>query len=369
MTQDIDHLDSVVIGGGAIGLAIGRALALSGREVAVLEGQDQIGAETSSRNSEVIHAGIYYPTNSLKARLCVRGRTLLYDYCKERGVTAYNIGKLIVSTVSSQEGELDVLKRRAEANGVDNLELWSAAKARKDQPDLACTAALFSPSSGVMDSHGLMLALLGDIENAGGFLSLSTRVTAIARHQRGFLLTMEEGYALTCGLLVNAAGHAASALSAAIEGLRSESVPRTWLAKGNYFRLAGRAPFSRLIYPVPEPGGLGVHITLDLGGQARFGPDVEWVEDFDYEVDPSRCDGFYEAIRRYWPALPDGALLPDYAGIRPKLVGPGEPAADFVISGQADHGLPGLVCLYGIESPGLTSALAIAEEVIGRLEA
>ncbi len=366
--MDIDHLDSVVIGGGAIGLAIGRALALGGREVAVLESQDAIGSETSSRNSEVIHAGIYYPTNSLKARLCVRGRKLLYSYCEERGVTACNIGKLIVSTNVAQEGELDTLKRRAEANGVDNLELWSAAKARRDQPDLACTAALYSPSSGVLDSHGFMLALLGDIENAGGFLSLSTKVAGIARHERGYLLTTEEGYALTCGLLVNAAGHAASALTATIEGVRRQSVPRTWLAKGNYFRLAGKAPFTRLIYPVPEPGGLGVHITLDLGGQARFGPDVEWVEDFDYQVDPGRCEGFYAAIRHYWPALPDDSLLPDYAGIRPKLVGPGEPAADFVISDQADHSLPGLVCLYGIESPGLTSALAIAEEVVQRLQ-
>lgn len=363
-----DHLDSVVIGGGAIGLAIGRALALSGREVAVLESQDAIGSQTSSRNSEVIHAGIYYPTNSLKARLCVRGRELLYDFCEQRGVTAWKLGKLIVATDPAQEGELDALKRRAEANGVGDLELWGGAKARNDQPALACTAALFSPSSGVMDSHGFMLALLGDIENAGGFLSLSTEVAAIARHERGYLLTMDDGYTLTCGLLVNAAGHAAPALTAGIEGVRGESIPRTWLAKGNYFRLSGKAPFTRLIYPVPEPGGLGVHITLDLGGQARFGPDVEWVEDFDYEVDPGRCAGFYAAIRNYWPALPDDSLVPDYAGIRPKIVGPGEPAGDFLFSDRADHGLPGLVALYGIESPGLTSALAIAEQVLERLE-
>ncbi len=365
--MEIDHLDSIVIGAGVVGLAIGRALALAGREVAVLERQALIGSETSSRNSEVIHAGIYYPANSLKARACVRGRELLYDYCESRGVTCWNSGKLIVATDPSQVTELEALKGRAAANGVDDLVLWEAKKAREDQPALACSAALYSPSSGVLDSHGFMLALQGDLENAGGFLSLSTEILSISRHERGFLLTMAEDYRLTCRILVNAAGHWAPGLVQGLAGVRAESIPRPRLAKGNYFRLAGKAPFSRLIYPVPEPGGLGVHITLDLGGQARFGPDVEWVEDFDYTVDPGRCDGFYEAIRRYWPELPDDALLPDYAGIRPKIVGPGEAAGDFVISDEADHGLPGLVSLYGIESPGLTAALALAEEVTARL--
>ncbi len=368
--MNIDHLDSIVIGGGVVGLAIARALALAGREVAILEQHEATGSETSSRNSEVIHAGIYYPTNSLKARLCVRGRELLYDYCKSHGVTAWNLGKLIVATDPAQLADLEALQRRAEANGVSNLALWEAAEAKRDQPALSCSAALSSPSSGVLDSHGFMLALLGDAENAGAVLSPATEVVTINRHERGFLVSTagDPPYRLTCRQLVNAAGHAAPTLARGIADLRQDSVPKTWLTKGNYFRLAGKAPFSRLIYPVPEPGGLGVHITLDLGGQARFGPDVEWVEDFDYRIDPGRCAGFYEAIRRYWPDLPDESLLPDYAGIRPKIVGPGQPAGDFVISDAASHGLSGLVNLYGIESPGLTSALALAEEVLERLE-
>ncbi len=368
--MEIDHLDSLVIGGGVVGLAIARALALAGREVAVLERNDAIGSETSARNSEVIHAGIYYPSGSLKARLCVRGKELLYDYCRDRGVTARNIGKLIVACDAGQVPELEALDSRARENGVTDLEFWEAGKAKGDQPDLACVAALFSPSSGVLDSHGFMLALLGDTENAGGFLSLSTEIASIRRHERGFLVTTagDPPYRMTCRLLVNAAGLSAPALARRIEDIRPESVPRAWLTKGNYFRLAGRAPFTRLVYPVPEPGGLGVHITLDLGGQARFGPDVEWVDEIDYRVDPARCAGFYEAIRRYWPGLPDNSLEPDYAGIRPKVVGPGQPAGDFLISDETSHGLPGLVSLYGIESPGLTSALALAEEVVARLE-
>ncbi len=368
--MDIDHLDSVVIGGGVVGLAIARGLAEGGCEVAILERQDAIGSETSSRNSEVIHAGIYYPSGSLKAQTCVRGRELLYDYCRARGITARKMGKLIVATDAAQIANLEALDRQARANGVEDLEFWEAAKAMADQQALSCVAALFSPSSGVLDSHTFMLSLLGDVENAGGFISLSTDVAAIERHERGFLITTagEEPYRLTCRQLVNAAGHASTALARTIDGIRPESVPKSWLTKGNYFKLAGKAPFSRLIYPVPEPGGLGVHITLDLGGQARFGPDVEWVEDFDYRVDPTRALGFYAAVRRYWPGLPDDSLLPDYAGIRPKIVGPGEPAGDFVISDAADHGLPGLVCLYGIESPGLTASLALAEAVLSRLE-
>ncbi|MEO1191924.1 MAG: NAD(P)/FAD-dependent oxidoreductase [Pseudomonadota bacterium] len=371
--MEVDAVDCLVIGAGVVGLATARALALAGREVVVLERQDAIGTETSARNSEVIHAGIYYPAGSLKARLCLRGRHLLYDYCQARGIAAKAIGKLIVATAVEQEAALANLKVRAEANGVTNLRWLTAAEALADQPDLYCTAALLSPSSGILDSHAFMLSLQGEAEEAGGCLAPVSPVTAIVAEDQGFLITTGGGdtgaepYHLRCRLLINAAGHDAPRLAAGIAGLPQETVPQAWLAKGSYFRLACRAPFTRLVYPVPEPGGLGVHITLDLGGQARFGPDVEWVEAPDYEVDPSRADSFYAAIRRYWPALPDGALLPDYAGIRPKIVGPGQPAGDFVISGPAEHGLPGLVNLYGIESPGLTASLAIAEEVAARL--
>jgi len=364
-----DSVDCVVIGAGVVGLAVARALALAGREVVILERHDAIGSETSSRNSEVVHAGIYYAPNSLKARLCVRGRRLLYDYCLERGIAAPPIGKFIVATQDDQIPELERLQARAQANGVEDLRLIEGAEAMADQPGLACVAALHSPVSGIVDSHALMLSLLGDAENAGAILSVQTAVAAIAPRRDGFLVTTagEQPFHLACRSLVNAAGHGAAALARSIPELAPEALPQTWLAKGNYFRFAGRAPFTRLIYPVPEPGGLGVHITLDLGGQARFGPDVEWIEAPDFSVDPARADGFYAAIRRYWPDLPDGSLVPDYAGIRPKLSGPGQPAADFLVSDEAHHGLPGLVSLFGIESPGLTCALALAEEVIDRL--
>ncbi|MBC6404362.1 MAG: NAD(P)/FAD-dependent oxidoreductase [Rhodospirillales bacterium] len=364
-----DRVEAVVVGAGAVGLAVARALAQAGREVAILEAQDAIGTGTSARNSEVIHAGIYYRPNSLKARLCVRGKALLYDFCRGRDVTARRIGKLIVATQTEQIAELEHLQARALANGVADLRLLSAAEAKRDQPALACEAALLSPSSGLLDSHGFMLALLGDAEDAGAFLALMTGVTAIEKTASGFEVVTagDPPYRLGCRLLVNAAGHGAPALARRIEALPATRVPKAWLAKGNYFRLIGPAPFTRLVYPLPEPGGLGLHITLDLGGQARFGPDVEWVEKSDYSVDPERCRGFYRAIRRYWPDLPDASLEPDYAGLRPKIVGPGMSAGDFIISDVADHGLPGLVNLFGIESPGLTAALAIAEEVAERL--
>ncbi len=367
--MDHDHVECLVIGAGVVGLAVARALARQGREVVVLERNEAIGMETSSRNSEVVHAGIYYPTNSLKARLCLRGRELLYDYCKARNLTARAIGKLIVATDDTQIADLGRLKARAEANGVDNLRMLEAGEAIADQPGLSCTAALFSPSSGIMDSHGFMLSLQGEAEDAGAALALLTEVVGIERHDGGYLITTagDPPYRVTCDLLVNAAGHGAPGLARGIPGVSAASVPEGRLAKGNYFRLTGRAPFTRLIYPMPGREGLGVHISVDLGGQARFGPDVEWVDAFDYSVDPTRAESFYAAIRRYWPALPDGALQADYAGIRPKIVGPGEAAADFVISDQAQHGLPGLINLFGIESPGLTSSLALAEEVALRL--
>lgn len=365
----VDRVDCLVIGAGVVGLAVVRALAGAGREVILLERHDAIGSETSSRNSEVVHAGIYYPANSLKARLCVRGKQLLYDYCRERAIAAPAIGKLIVATDESQLAALGRLQAGAAANGVTDLRRVDGAEAAAEQPGLRCVAALLSPSSGIVDSHALMLSLLGEAEAEGALLSLQTEVTAIEAGPEGFLVTTagDPPYRLACRSLVNAAGHGAPALARTIAGLPAGSVPQAWLAKGSYFRLASRAPFSRLIYPLPEPGGLGVHVTLDLGRQARFGPDVEWIETPDFTVDPARAARFYGAVRRYWPDLPDEALVPDYAGIRPKINGPGEASADFRISDEAEHGLPGLVSLFGIESPGLTSCLALAEEVAARL--
>ncbi|MEY4415552.1 MAG: hypothetical protein RIQ53_2845 [Pseudomonadota bacterium] len=371
--EAIDHIDCVVIGAGVVGLAVARALQLSGRDTLVLEREDAIGTITSARNSEVIHAGIYYPAGSLKARLCVRGRALLYAYAAERGLPHRRCGKLIVATDAGQDAELDRIRAAALANGVDDLRRLTAAEAGAREPQLRCTAALESPSTGIIDSHALMLSLQGDLERAGGAVCLRSPVLAGRRSADGWLLEVggAQPTRIACGLLVNSAGldapPLAAALCAGIEGLPADALPRARLAKGNYYALAGRAPFSRLVYPVPEPGGLGVHLTLDLGGQARFGPDVEWIDQADYTVDPGRAEGFYAAIRRYWPALPDGTLQPAYAGIRPKISGPGEPAADFRIDGPAQHGVPGLVQLFGIESPGLTASLAIADEVLARI--
>lgn len=369
----IEHIDCVVIGAGVVGLAVARALQLSGRDTLVLEREDAIGTITSARNSEVVHAGLYYPAGSLKARLCVRGRALLYAYAAERGLPHRRCGKFIVATDAAQEAALAHIRAAAAANGVDDLRPLSAAEARAREPQLRCTAALESPSTGIVDSHALMLSLQGDLERAGGAVCLRSPVLAGGRLPQGWLLEVggAQPTRIVCGLLVNCAGLDAPALAATlcagIEGLPADALPRARLAKGSYYALAGRAPFSRLVYPVPEPGGLGVHLTLDLGGQARFGPDVEWIERPDYTVDPARAAGFYAAIRRYWPALPDGALQPAYAGIRPKISGPGEPAADFRIDGPAQHGVPGLVQLFGIESPGLTASLAIADEVLARI--
>jgi L-2-hydroxyglutarate oxidase LhgO len=360
----MDEIDCAVIGGGVVGLAVGRALALAGREVLVLESEGAIGTGTSSRNSEVIHAGIYYPHGSLKAKLCVEGKQLLYAYAAERGVPHRRCGKFIVATSPEQAGQLEVIRAKAAANGVDDLELLTAQQAIALEPQLHCVAALNSPSTGIVDSHALMLSLLGDLENVGGMLALKSPITRAECGDGAIVLIAEDGTALRCRSVVNAAGLGAPALARRFEGLPASSVPTEYFAKGNYFTLSGRAPFGRLVYPVPEPGGLGVHLTIDLGDQAKFGPDVQWVASADdLVVDPSRGDGFYAEVRKYWPALPDGALIAGYAGMRPKISGPGEPAADFMIDGPASHGVPGLVNLFGIESPGLTSSLAIGRYV------
>ncbi len=362
----MDRVDGVVVGAGVVGLAVARALALAqpGRDWLVLEGAAAIGTGTSSRNSEVIHAGIYYPQGSLKARLCVQGRQLLYAYCHARGIAHRRCGKLIVATDAAQVPQLEAIRAKAAANGATDLRLISAQEAMALEPALRCVAALHSPSTGIVDSHGLMLALQGDFEHAGGTVALHSPLAGARRRADGWLLQMRDGSELLTSGLVNAAGLHAPALARRFEGLAPAHVPPAYFAKGHYFTLAGRSPFSRLIYPVPEAAGLGVHLTLDLGGQAKFGPDVQWVASpEDLEVDPSRAEGFYAEVRKYWPALPDGALLPGYAGIRPKISGPGEPAADFLIQGPEVHGAPGLVNLFGIESPGLTSALAIGAHV------
>lgn len=356
----MDQVECVVIGAGVVGLAVARALALAGREVMVLEAASAIGTGTSSRNSEVIHAGIYYAAGSLKARLCVQGKAMLYDYCAERGIGHRRCGKLLVATAPEQLAQLQDVIDKARRNGVNDLVLLSAAQARALEPQLVCEAAVYSPSTGIVDSHGLMLALQGDVENAGGIVVLNSPLARAEYAQTAINLITMDGTQLQANMVVNAAGLQAPALAARFNGLDPRHVPRAWFAKGNYFTLAGRAPFSHLIYPLPQAAGLGVHLTLDLGGQAKFGPDVQWVDSpDDLVVDPARGDAFYAEVRKYWPALEDGALIPGYAGIRPKIHAPDAAACDFVIQGQADHGIPGLVNLFGIESPGLTSALAI----------
>lgn len=361
----MDSVECIVVGAGVIGLAIARRLAQVGREVVVLEAADAIGTETSSRNSEVIHAGIYYAAGSLMARFCVDGKKALYDYCRDHGVDHRNCGKLIVATSPAETAKLQSIKAHAAANGVCDLQFLDGAAAGALEPALACDAALLSPSTGIVDSHGYMLALRGDAEAAGAafaFLAPLLRAQAAAG---GFEIEVggDAPMQLRCRLLINAAGLAATAVARGIDAMPLAQIPPAYLAKGNYFSCSAKAPFSRLIYPVPEPGGLGVHLTLDLAGQARFGPDVEWIDRIDYAVDPGRAERFYPAIRRYWPGLPDGALLPSYSGIRPKIVPPAVAVQDFVIQGPREHGLPGLVNLFGIESPGLTSSLAIADHV------
>ncbi|WP_397410549.1 NAD(P)/FAD-dependent oxidoreductase [Polaromonas sp.] len=360
----MDSVDVVVIGAGVVGLAVARALALQGREVMVLEAADAIGTGTSSRNSEVIHAGIYYPQGSLKARLCVEGKALLYDYCAQRGIGHSRCGKLIVATQASQIPQLQAIIAKAAANGVPDLVLLTREQAQALEPELDCMAAVVSPSTGIVDSHALMLALQGDLENAGGMVVLNAPLASAHCAPSAMVLVAEDGTELAAQSVVNAAGLQAQALASRFDGLDAQHVPPSHYAKGNYFTLSGRSPFARLIYPVPEAAGLGVHLTLDLGGQAKFGPDVQWVDSSDdLVVDPRRGDGFYAEVRKYWPGLPDGALQAGYAGIRPKIQAPDQPARDFLIQGPAEHGVAGLVNLFGIESPGLTSALAIGRHV------
>jgi L-2-hydroxyglutarate oxidase LhgO len=356
--------DCVVIGAGVVGLAVARALALQGREVIILEATEAIGTETSSRNSEVIHAGIYYVPGSLKGELCVAGKTLLYRFCDEHGVSYRNCTKLIVATSESQHATLAAIRANALGNGVADLTFLTGAEAQALEPNLRCVGALLSPSTGIVDSHGLMLAFVGDAESRGAMIAFNSPVGGGRVVDGG--VELEVGGAdpmrLRCRTVVNSAGLHAQALARAIAGVPTQSIPPTYYAKGNYFSLAAKPPFTRLIYPVPEPGGLGVHITVDLAGQARFGPDVEWIERIEYTVDPRRADKFYAEVRRYWPDLPDHSLQPAYSGIRPKL-GPAGMNSDFVIQGPAEHGVAGLVNLYGIESPGLTASLAVAERV------
>ena len=360
----MDQIDCVVIGAGVVGLAVARALALQGREVMVLEAANAIGTGTSSRNSEVIHAGIYYPQGSLKARLCVQGKQMLYAYCAERGIGHSRCGKLIVATHPGQVAQLQGIIDKAAANGVNDLLLLSREQARALEPQLECVAAVLSPSTGIVDSHAFMLSLQGDIENAGGFIVLNTPLAQAICAPEAITLIAEDGAQLQAKAVVNAAGLYAQTLAQRFSGLTAAFIPPSHYAKGNYFTLAGRSPFRHLIYPVPEAAGLGVHLTLDLGGQAKFGPDVEWVDSpDDLLVDEARGDAFYAEIRKYWPALASGALHPGYAGIRPKLQAPGEAAVDFWVQGPLDHGVPGLVNLFGIESPGLTSSLALGAHV------
>ena len=363
----MERVDAVVVGAGLIGLAVARALATAGRDVVILEAEDAIGVHTSSRNSEVVHAGIYYPEGSLKARACVEGRLRLYAYCAERGVAHRRCGKLIVATDAGQERDLESIVERAHANGATDVVRLTKDEAESMEPELRCVGALHSPSTGIVDSHGLMRAFLGDAERAGAMLALKTEFERGVARGDSIELQVSDADPILAAAVVNCAGLRAPSLARRIDGYPARLAPTERYAKGNYYRLATRAPFSRLVYPVPEPGGLGVHVTLDLGGNARFGPDVEWIEDIDYSVDPRRADGFYAAIRRYWPDLPDGALTPDYAGIRPKISGPGEPAADFVVQGPDDHGVPGLVHLFGIESPGLTASLPLADAALAAL--
>lgn len=364
----MDQMECVVVGAGVVGLAVARALALAGQEVLVLEAAAAIGTGTSSRNSEVIHAGIYYAPGSLKARLCVQGRQQLYAYCAERGIGYQRCGKLLVATDSQQVGQLHGILARAALNGVDDLVLLDRAQAQALEPALACEAAIFSPSTGIVDSHALMLALQGDLENAGGMVVLNSALVDADCREDGITLVTQDGTCLQAKRVINAAGLQAPALAQHFKGLAQQQVPGAWFAKGSYFTLAGRAPFRHLIYPVPQAAGLGVHLTLDLGGQAKFGPDVQWVDSADdLGVDPARGEAFYAEVRKYWPALADGALIPGYAGIRPKIHAPDAPARDFLIQGPFDHGVAGLVNLFGIESPGLTSALAIGEHVAGLL--
>jgi L-2-hydroxyglutarate oxidase LhgO len=360
----------LVIGAGVVGLAVARAAALKGHDVIVAEAESAIGTITSSRNSEVIHAGMYYPTGTLRGRHCVRGRRMLYEFCASHGVPHRKCGKLVVATNDAEIDKLKAIEVQGNINGVEGLELIGGNAARAMEPELSCVGALLSPETGIIDGHAYMLALCGDLEGAGGAIALNTPVTGARR--KGGLWQVDfggaDGGTFEFDAVVNCAGLRAQSVARSIEDYPAARVPRLVLGKGNYFSYAGRPVFSRLIYPTPIVGGLGVHVTLDMAGRMRFGPDVEWVEEENYDVDPGRAEAFYSRIRTYWPGLPDGSLTPDYSGIRPKLGGPKDPQADFLIDTPRQHGVAGLVQLFGFESPGLTSSLSLGDEISGYLD-
>lgn len=360
----------LVIGAGVVGLAVARACALAGHEVIVAERERGIGSGISSRNSEVIHGGMYYPTDSLRARHCTRGRRMLYEYCASHGVPHRRCGKLIVATNDAERAKIESIRQQGLINGVEDLTLIEGAEAKRLEPALACIAAVLSPHTGTVDSHSLMLALQGDLEDRGGMIAFGTPITRITRTPDGWEVAFGSGgdEPFTVDAVINSAGLHATTIAAAVEGYPRDLLPRLVMAKGNYFAYSGKPVFTHLIYPAPVDGGLGIHVTLDMAGRMKFGPDVEWIDEERYEVDAARADNFYERIRTYWPGLSDNSLTPDYSGIRPKLSGPGEPPVDFIIDGPKRHGLPNLVNLFGIESPGLTSSLSIAEDVVGMLE-
>jgi L-2-hydroxyglutarate oxidase LhgO len=359
----------LVVGAGVIGLGFARTAAVAGHDVTVAEKTGGIANGVSSRNSEVVHGGLYYPTGSLRAFHCVRGRRMLYDFCASHGVDYRKCGKLVVATDEAELAKVESIRKQGEINGVERLELIGGNAARALEPELSCIGALLSPQSGIVDSHDYMRALWGELEDRGGMIAFETTVERMSYHGPHWRVQFSgrDSGTIEFDAVVNSAGLGAQALARRIEGYPAEQVPRLVLAKGNYFSFAGRPVFSRLVYPTPVDGGLGVHVTLDLAGRMRFGPDVEWITEESYSIDPARANSFYERIRTYWPGLPDNSLVPDYCGIRPKLTGPGEPAADFMIAGPKMHGMPRLINLFGIESPGLTSSLSIAEEVVGQL--
>jgi L-2-hydroxyglutarate oxidase LhgO len=353
----------LVVGAGVVGLGIARAVALAGHDVIVAEAESAIGTITSARNSEVIHAGLYYPTKTLRARHCVRSRRMLYEYCATRGVPHRKSGKFVVATNDHELKRLEEIYKQSQINDCENVSLIDAAEVKKHEPEVFCLGALNSPETGIIDSHGYMLALRGEIEDHGGMIALNTRIERLAQTPAGWDVHFGAGETIVVDAVVNTAGLGAQKLARATEGYPQERVPRLFYGKGSYFSYSGRPVFKRLIYPTPIHGGLGIHVVLDLAGRMRFGPDVEWIEDENYDVDPARAQPFYERIRGYWPGLPDNSLVPDYAGIRPKISGQSEPQMDFIIDGPKDHGVPRLVMLFGIESPGLTSSLSIGEDV------
>jgi L-2-hydroxyglutarate oxidase LhgO len=366
----MESMDCAVIGAGVVGLAIARQLARAGREVVILEAEDAFGTHTSARNSEVIHAGIYYASGTMKARLCVPGRKALYQYCAEHNINHQRIGKVIVACDDSEVAGLKKYKAQAEANGVDDLRMLSAAELAEMEPAVRCVAGFLSPSTGIIDSHGLMLSYLGEAEEHGAMLALSSPVLGGQVESDGIVLEVggTEPMTIKCKTVILSAGLKAPEVARTIKGIPPASIPPVYYAIGHYYTLSVKSPFNRLIYPVARPDWLGVHVTLDLGGRCKFGPDFEWIDCIDYQFDESREAAFYKAIRHYYPGLQDGTLQPGYTGIRPRITGPGEPAQDFTFHGEAEHGVKGLVVLYGIESPGLTSSLAIAAYVAGLLQ-